>query len=425
MIGQDGDKKTMISKKYAIIFILVIFLIALGSLLWFYFSFNTNTRQPNTAPINLDTYDPFGTNMNNIDLTITTSTDTTNDNTVIIDTTPERLRKISSEPISGFTVFDNKKTDKTDIRYILRANGNIYETYADSLELKRLSITTIPKVYESQWLPNGNNLIIRYLKNDNESIETFSVKINPATTTLNEFEGGVDGNHLIDKITTLAINPIGDKIFYLVNSLNGSTGVISKPDGLNKKVIFESPLVEWLSTWPKEEIVTLNTKASYKIPGYLYFLNTRTGDFSKVIGNLPGLTSKTNAAVTEVLYSDSVRSIPRLYLYNLKNKEAKLLPWNTLAEKCIWGRENSKIIYCAVPNSIANGQYPDDWYQGLISFSDNIWMLDTETGSSTLVSDLERSIGEKIDIIEMQISSKDDLLLFMNKTDLSFWSLSL
>lgn len=416
----------MISKKNAIILILVIFLIALGSLLWFYFSFNTGIKQPTTTTTpSTDTYDPFGTNMNNIDVTIATSTDNTNNNTVIVDTTPDRLRRISSEPISGFTVLDNKKTSKTDIRYILRANGNIYETYSDSLELRRLSITTIPKVYESQWLPNGNNLIIRYLKNDNESIETFSVKINPATTTLNEFEGGVDGNHLIEKITTLAINPAGDKIFYLVNNLNGSVGVISKPDGLDKKIIFESPLVEWLSTWPKEEIVTLNTKASYKIPGYLYFLNTKTGDFSKVIGNLPGLTSKTNPTATEVLYSDSTRNIPRLYLYNIKNKEAKLLSWNTLAEKCIWGKENSKIIYCAVPNTIPNGQYPDDWYQGLVSFSDSIWMLDTETGASTLVLDMEKTTGIKLDIVEMQISPKDDILLFMNKTDLSFWGLTL
>ncbi len=404
----------------------MIFLVALGSLLWFYFSFNTGVKQPTaTTTPSTDTYDPFGTNMNNVDITIATSTDNTNNNNVIVDTTPDRLRRISSEPISGFTVLDNKKTGKTDIRYILRANGNIYETYSDSLELKRLSITTIPKVYESQWLPSGNNLIIRYLKNDNESIETFSVKINPATTTLNEFEGGVDGNHLIEKITTLAINPAGDKIFYLVNNLSGSVGVISKPDGLNKKVIFESPLVEWLSTWPKEEIVTLNTKASYKIPGYLYFLNTKTGDFSKVIGNLPGLTSKTNSAVTEVLYSDSIRDIPRLYLYNIKSKEAKLLSWNTFAEKCIWGRENSKIIYCAVPNTIPNGQYPDDWYQGLVSFSDSIWMLDTETGASSLVLDTEKTTGDKLDIVEMQISQKDDILLFMNKTDLNFWGLTL
>lgn len=416
----------MISKKNAIILILVIFLIALGSLLWFYFSFNTSPRiETPAATTTVDTYDPFGTNMSNVNIALPTTTDSGVDNTFVPEATPDRLRKISSEPISGFTVLDNKKTEKTDIRYILRANGNIYETYADSLELKRLSITTIPKVYESAWLPSGNNLIIRYLKNDNESIETFSVKINPATTTTNEFKGGVDGNHLVDKITSLAINPLGDKIFYLVNDINGTTGFLSNPAGQNKKIIFESPLVEWLSSWPKEDTIALNTKASFKRQGFLYFLSTKTGNLTKVLGDIFGLTSKTNSTATEVLYSDSARETPRLYLYNIKTREAKLLPWNTLAEKCLWGRVDPKIIYCAVPKSIPVGEYPDDWYQGLTSFNDSIWMFNTETGASSLVIDLEDASAYKIDIIEMQISPKDDLLLFMNKTDLSFWSLNL
>ncbi len=413
------------SKQTAIIFILVVFLGALGALIWFYFSFNSGSSIKPLPITTTDVYDPFGTRGGD-SAAVGTTTETETNNTVINNTlTADKMRIISEEPISGFSIIENVKTKKTDIHYILRANGNIYETYTDSPELKRLSITTVLKVYESTWLPDGQKLIIRYLKGDTENIETFSVKINPATTTLNEFEGGIDGNHLPENISALAINPLGDKLFYLTENLNGVTGYISKPDGLNKKILFESPLVEWLVSWPKEEIITMNTKPSAKVAGYLYFLNSKIGSFSKVIGNINGLTSKTNSTATEVLYSDSTRNVSKLYLLNIKSGESKLLPWETFPEKCVWSNTNSKIIYCAVPKGFPTGEYPDVWYQGLASFTDDVWMIDTETMTSTLVFDIEAETNNKIDVTDIQIDKKDGFLFFTNKTDLTFWSLGL
>lgn len=415
----------MMSKQTAIILILVVFLGALGALIYFYFTFNTaQVQKPITQPI-VDTYDPFGTKavVNNTESATTdiNVVDNTVDNTVSAD----KLRQISMDPISGFTVRENPKTKNTDIHYILRANGNIYETYTNSLEQKRLSITTIPKVYESTWFPDGEKLIIRYLKEATENIETFSVRINPATTTLNEFEGGVDGNHLPENIDGLAINPKGDKIFYLTDNLNGASGFISKPDGLSSKLLFESPLIEWMVSWPKEEVITMTTKASSKVPGFMYFLNSSSGSFSRVLGKINGLTTKTNKTATEVLYSDSTRSTPKLYLYNIKKDESRLLPWSTLAEKCLWSNTDAKIVYCAVPESFPYGDYPDTWYQGLVSFKDSIWMINTETEAATEVYNFEKETNNIMDVIDIQIDQNDNYLYFTNKTDLTFWSLSL
>lgn len=412
------------SKQTAIILILVVFIGALGALIWLYFTFNTTpTVGTPSVPIT-DVYDPFGTKI--IDNSISTTTDINIDNSPInVTPEPDKFRQISAEPISGFSIIENIKTKQTDIHYILRANGNIYEAYADSPEQKRLSITTIPKVYESVWLPDGQKLIIRYLKDTTENIQTFSVKINPATTTLNEFEGGVDGNHLPEKIGAVAVNPLGDKIFYLQNSLSGASGFLAKPDGLNKKLLFESPLIEWLVSWPKEEIIVMNTKASAKIPGYLYFLNSKTGTFTRIIGNINGLTSITNPTATQVLYSDSLRNNPRLYLYDVKKGESTLLPWSTFPEKCLWSNTDLNTIYCAVPKSFPAGEYPDAWYQGLASFSDDIWMIDTETAAATLVFDIENETNNKIDVTDIKIDKNDNYLFFTNKTDLTFWSLNL
>jgi hypothetical protein len=411
----------MMSKQTAIILILVVFLGSLGALIWLYFSFNA-LPQVNTETNNA-VYNPFDVTPfeNTPDSTSSEPLTPTQEGT----TTIGRLNQITDSLVSGYLVFENTKTQKTNVNYILRFNGHIYETYTDSPETKRLSGTTVPRVYESLWLPNGENLIIRYLKQDLESVETFSVKINPATTTSNEFVGGIEGNYLPENVTALASNPLGDKLFYLTTNLTGSTGYTSKLDGLNKKSIFESPLSEWNISWPKESTITLTTKPSANVPGYLYFLNSQTGVFSRILGNINGLTTKTNKETTEVLYSDSTGTSPKLYLYIIKNNESKPLPWNTLPEKCVWSNNDSKIIYCAVPKSFAPGDYPDSWYQGLSNFSDDIWMVNTDTMTSTLIFDIEKETSKKIDGVNLQLDKKDNFLFFINKTDLSLWSLSL
>ena len=415
----------MMSKQSAIILILVVFLGALGALIYFYFSFSNSSAVQ--TPIQLtttDTYNPFGTvsKATTSNPTVTSSTSPAINNATL---PKDKLRQISTDPESGFSIIDNPQTKQTDIHYILRANANIYEAYTDSLETKRLSITTIPKIYESLWFPDGQNLILRYLRDNTENIESFSVKINPATTTLNEFEGGIDGSFLPENITDLAINPLGDKIFYLTNSSGGASGYVSKPNGLNKKLLFTSSLTEWNISWPKEGTITFNTKPSANIAGYLYFLNSTTGDLNQILGGINGLTTKTNRVATEVLYSDSIRNTPRLYLFNIKSGESKLLPWNTLPEKCIWSNVDDKIIYCAVPKAFPVGDYPDAWYQGLVNFTDDIWMVNTDTMVSTLIFDINKQTNNRLDATNLQLDKNDNYLFFTNKTDLTLWSLNL
>ncbi len=407
------------SKKNAIILIMVIFLGSLGALIWFYFNGTNTNRVAIQDPVG-NVYDPFGT-INTPTNTIPPS-ENNSKSTSTIQENRNRLRQVSLEPVSGYTL--TNQSTKPVVRYVLRANGNIYETLTDQIESRRLSNTTIPRVYESNWLPDGNNLVLRYLKEDNQTIVSFSVKINPATSTVNEFEGGIDGSFLTENISTLSINPKGDKIFTGVPSLNGLSAYISNTKGLNKKIIFESPLIEWISSWPKEDTITLNTKASGLAAGYLYFLNSQTGDLTKILGGITGLTSKINTGATEVLYSDSSRGLPKLYLFNVKKKESKLLPWNTLPEKCVWGELNPKIIYCAVPKSYEKGTYPDQWYQGLTNFNDSIWSFNTETGASSEIYNLETS-GQKIDVINPIISKNDSNLFFTDKTTLTLWQLNL
>lgn len=83
------------------------------------------------------------------------------------------------------------------------------------------------------------------------------------------------------------------------------------------------------------------------------------------------------------------------------------------------------IIYCAVPQDIAFGDYPDAWYQGLISFTDDFWRINTKTGETRLLARLNELSDESIDVTNPVLSTNEDYLIFNNKKDLSLWGLKL
>jgi hypothetical protein len=78
-----------------------------------------------------------------------------------------------------------------------------------------------------------------------------------------------------------------------------------------------------------------------------------------------------------------------------------------------------------VPKAFEAGDYPDMWYQGLTSFTDDIWMINTDTMASTLVYDINAQTANNMDITDMQIDKGDNYLFFTDKSSLSFWSLNL
>ena len=407
------------STKNKIIILLIITMLLAAGLFYFWNKYIKKPTPTQTTENPADTF-PFGGGEN----TQTTSNTSNNDGQSSMGNEAEMpiLRQISDKPVAGGIAFQNGSS--TVIRYVERGTGHIVETTDDSLESVKISNTTIPKVPQAIWSPNGQSVIMRYIKDGTDSIYSFSANIVKATTT-QDVSKNPKSAFLPANITQLSVSPSGDKIFYLINTEGDSVGAISNTDGSNKNPIFKSAVTEWLVSWPNKETLALATKPSSGIPGYLFFLNSKTGVVSKVLSDINSLTALVSSTTKNILYSESGDDSIKLNYYTLKNNQNKALSFRTLPEKCVWSKIEEFTVYCAVPKTIEDGEYPDSWYQGFMSFNDNIWKIDLKTNSSELVYNLQKESGEEFDIVDPFLSGDDEYLFFTNKKDLTFWSLSL
>lgn len=321
-----------------------------------------------------------------------------------------QLRQVYENPISGFyTEFDDE--DETNlIRFVDRSSGHIYETTTDNLDSERISNTTILGVQEAVWL-NLDNVILRYF-GESGALKSFYASIT------DEEGGGLEGSFLDDNIKQIV--PLTSRIFYTIDAVDGLYGVISQYDGSRDSVVFESRLKDWFVERPTTGYATFTTKASNYSKGYMYLFNFNTYGFSKIIDETRSLTTLTDGEVEKVLVSKGLD----LSIYDLSGELDLDINARTLSEKCVWSLD-SNFVYCGIPKNISSGDYPDDWYKGKVSFDDNIYRIDVETGDMDLLVSPEDFVGENIDLINPQLTSNGEYLIFINKKDLSLWSLEL
>ncbi len=309
------------------------------------------------------------------------------------------------------------------VRYVEKATGNIYQTFADKIDERKITNTVIPQVYEASFGNSGQSVVMRYLKDDDKTIETFVGSLPKEILGGDILENNeISGSFLPENISDLSFSYDTQKIFYLLNISNSVVGITSGYLGDKKIQVFSSPFTEWLSMWPNNKIITLTTKPSSNVPGYMYSIDPNKKDFTKILSNINGLTTLTSPSGKLVLYSDNNLSIK---IYNIEKRESLSTSIKTMPEKCVWN-STSTFVYCAVPRFLGGDNYPDSWYQGEVSFSDEIWKIDTTTGNaSVFVDPSSMPGGEEIDGIKLSIDENENYLFFINKSNYSLWELDL
>lgn len=445
------------SKKNAILLVLIVASLLIGSLLGFYFY--TVRNSPSSSFLGID-----ANNRNFADFTDTNrpssnSTSTAETPTVITPGTDAenpapvevpRLRKIYEKPVTGadfididvFSVVDSniepEDTSRTRgvvvrpqqprvirvderIRFLDRATGHIYETSSSTLENLRITNTTIPRLQEAYFVEKGQSLILRGLIGSTDVIETKYATIQMSTTS-EDFMSVVTKSLPVNILQSVR-SPLRNLVFNIQKA--GVTGFISTPDGGGIQNVLTTPFTEWLVQWPERRNIALTTKASGLYPGYSYILNTDNRSFTRAIGELRGLTTNYSPDISNVLFGVTTDGRYNLLSYNLQRATTTNLGINTFPEKCVWSTKEKSVVYCAVPESMPIGLYPDTWYQGRVLLSDNLWKINTQTLEYRIISNIFESSGQFIDVENIKLSKNEDYLIFRNKIDLSLWGFNL
>lgn len=316
----------------------------------------------------------------------------------------KNLIKLTFNAISGAAAAS------TTIRYVEKSTGHIYEINPDGQNRQRLSNTTILKIFETFWSTKADKLIARYF-DDSGVVKTFSLALT-ATTTLS-------GIFLPQTITEITVSPTEDKIFYLVPTDGAFKGITASFENKNQASIFSNSFGEFNINWPKSDTITLLTKPSAGVPGFFYSLNSKIGKFDKIIGDITGLTAGLSSDGTRMIYSQGGNSLSTK-IFDTQTKTSTDFELTTLPEKCVWSKTNKNIIYCAVPDNFPQADYPDDWYQGLVSFSDSIWQKDFSNGQTSILNQ-----NVNADVINPFLTKDEKYLIFTNKNDNTLWSLKL
>ena len=308
--------------------------------------------------------------------------------------------RATSTTIDGFATSSLTRED-VEVRYIERMSGNVYAYTVHDRVLKRIINQTIPGIVEAAWTDDGQNVFARFLNAQN-SIETYSLNV----------ESG-DGYFLEPNLPVVSLNG-GNSLFTLVANENGSTGSLSTIAGENVRTAFSSNLssidVQFAGT-----NLFATTKPSNQLDGYGFLVNSSSGLFTRVLGPTRGLSTLSSPSGKYVLHSGFVDGTLQLGFINPSTKENVVLPLLTLAEKCVWTKDETA-LYCAAPRALPRG-LPDSWYQGVSSFSDRIWKIDLVSRVAVLVFDPTELADIQIDAIELTLDSENDTLTFANKID--------
>ena len=427
------------NRKTAIIIIIAVILVGAAVLLWIFFPSSIKIpflggNSDSGGPKDLF---PFGDGNTNTRQGDTTGNNQTGTTTPLSDNAPiPVLREISQVPIGGATVVHDSENEITYIRFLERSTGHIFETTTDKNNAVRITNTTIPRVQNVAWNRSGNAAILQYEgdtyegADPNSIISFYGVVVGTGSSTdkisTPPAETSFDGIFLPGNITNIATSPDKKHVFTLETDESGVIGFVSNFDGSGKKEVFSSPLTEWQVEWPQEKTLTLVSNASTKVAGFVYSIDVSSGKMTGLLSQKKGLVALVNPTATAVLYSEQVRGRGTvLHVYTIATNDDIELPIATFAEKCAWGTVNKDMVYCGVPKTLISVNEPDEWYQGITSYSDGIWSINSTTGAVDLIIDLEAVAGKGIDVSSPFLDEKEGYLFFTNKNDLHLWSLKI
>jgi len=365
-----------------------------------------------------------------------------------------RLRQITKEPVAGVYIDQNKRTitegdvietdagdeiEMVDVEideyltyYIQKKNGHVLiDSDKENDQLKLLN-NTIPQT--ELGVVREKFALLQYLDTTKEIIRSFGgsfVDEIVEKTVIND-----DGEEVIEESTETVfrsyilpnnvlfptLSPDNKQLAFITNDGNISSIVVA--DILNLEsglIVYETPFLDIFPYWGNDGSLYISSKADSRSIGFLKKINLNTGGDSTIISGILGLTSLVNYDGNIIFVSNSSSETA---LYNKTTGEIRDTGIYTLADKCVWSKKETEVLYCMGQKVATGGQFPQDWYQGKVDFSDILWKIDYNTEDITEIYTFP-GIERTFDGIKLKLSPDETRLLFVDKNDSTPWVLRL
>ncbi|MBP6912453.1 MAG: hypothetical protein KBB86_00800 [Candidatus Pacebacteria bacterium] len=361
---------------------------------------------------------PVNTNTNNDEPVLDTNEPVTDEGGVLGQSAPAKnYSLISEQPIINFIPVEktvdqisfspdkkipDAKVKKFGVRYI-KYDGIVYEQYPGEVE-QRLSTTVTARLGEAFIF--NDSVVYRYSREDMQTIETFIGTISKKEANL----GTVVGDYLPKNVRSFSLNEKSGKFAGLISdeSRQSAQIITGALGSVNRSTILKTTFTDWLLDWFDDNNLVLTSRASGKVSGSAYIVNTKDSSKTKITSGF-GLTTKVLPFDAGVLISTVNENQYETNLY--KDKKLGFFPIKTVADKCT--AASRVVVVCATPVA-PQGVLPDDWYKGEVNYNDSIISYAVETGTQkVLIGSNETSTSFDIDIIKP--SSDGKLIYFRDK----------
>jgi hypothetical protein len=341
------------------------------------------------------------------------------------------FRALTKTPVIGASVY--LRSDGLQfVRFTSRTNGNVFDLPLETVGAEtKTANETIIRIGMADWSKNAETTCTQYLDKSGEKIETYIRSFLDTTTNDTTASSSAStspkGRHLDENIVSASLSPKGDKIFYIVKNDSGSIGFLETVATGKRSQIWSSILNNLTTSWEAQDRILIYPNPSSVADGVLWSLQPSTGKLQTILKNGLALSAKSNSLGNKILYStqEAKTGATSLQILDLATGEIKKLGLATVSEKCVWGPDASKYVYCAIPRDLQGGKYLENWYMGITASDDLLWRLDTEVGITKMLLDPQKETGNTFDIVDMLISPYEDYLVFRTKVSSVLWSLKL
>jgi hypothetical protein len=380
--------------KKTILIILGILIITLVVSVWVYLLM---FGKPESAS---DVFARFGAGETNTSqTTVDTNTYATTTNfESVVDTTPRKLKQLTTRPVAGAYIAENV------VRYVEQGTGHVYEIDLGSGAESLISGTTIPQTTSASFGSDGETLTVSSLSDG--TAETI-------VGTIDRNKGQIDGVALPKGATEIAFADT-ESVYYLLEQPSGASGYIYDITDEASTELFAIPLRDVRVLWGNPHYVYTTPTASQM--GYIYKISGKS-TLSFVTPGGYGLTAERfgYGVVTTSIYKDT-----HSYLAHGSDgtKVEQALPY--IPEKCVVNPSDETYLFCTVPRNL-DGLFPDDWYMGARSYNDALWGMHTGTGEAVLMLDFLSESGREMDVYKIEVDETGMRLLFVNKNDNTLW----